>query len=166
MKHPPVEPTAPPWGKDRLLGYEWLVQPILDEHCVSCHGTSEPDGGIDLSRTRADDGLFQSFRTLFGIRPDGTSTDRTFVSVANRFSDSSVTKPMQFGSHRSSLMETLLTDPLHQREVKLSDEQWYALVTWIDSNAPYHDRFIDKRPKKGVDQWSNDHKLPFRLSQP
>ena len=122
-----------------------LIQPILDQHCVRCHGDSEPDGGLDFTANRADDGFYQSFRTLFGRPPNGGPAGRLLISVADRFSDSSVTRPKQFGSHRSPLIDTLLNDPLHGREVKLDSEQWYALVTWIDSNAPYYDRFIDKR---------------------
>ena len=31
----------------------------------------------------------------------------------------------------------------------MDEADWYALVTWVDCNAPYHDRFIDKRPGDG-----------------
>ena len=30
LRRPPDRPAPPPWGAQRLLGYEWLVQPILD----------------------------------------------------------------------------------------------------------------------------------------
>lgn len=146
LKQPPVEPVAPPWGNQRLLGYEWLIQPILDQHCTRCHGPTRADGDLDLGPSRNADGLLQSFATMFGRGSDGQSTGQVLVSVADRFSDSSVSQPKQFGSHRSSLVTTLLEDPLHLREVQLDEDQWYALVTWIDCNAPYYDRFINKRP--------------------
>ena len=149
LQRPPVGPAPPPWGSDRLLGYEWLIQPILDQHCVRCHGPHCADGDIDLSGQRSEDGLLRSFRTMFGDRSNGQSSGKTLVSIADRFSDSSVTKPKQFGSHRSPLVTVLLNDPLHQREVQLNDVEWYSLVTWIDCNAPYYDRFINKRPADG-----------------
>ncbi|MCL4207745.1 MAG: hypothetical protein KJ000_35115 [Pirellulaceae bacterium] len=149
MLQPPEQPAPPPWGSDRLLGYEWLVQPVLDRHCVSCHGAKEPDGGIDLSGLRAEDGLLRSYRTMFG-GPAGTpSAASSLVSVADRFSDSSVTQPKQFGSHRSRLITVLREDPLHVREVRMDEADWISLVTWIDCNAPYYDRFINKRPGDG-----------------
>jgi len=149
LMRPPREPTPPSWGAEKMLGYEWLVQPTLDRHCVRCHGAEKPDGGIDLTGRRAEDGFFQSFRTMFGRLPDGQKTDRHLVSVANRFSDSSVSKPKQFGSHRSPLITVLLEDELHRGEVKLNDDEWLSLVTWVDTNSPYYDRFINKRPTDG-----------------
>jgi hypothetical protein len=71
------------------------------------------------------------------------------VSIVDRRSDSSITKARQFGSHRSRLIRVLLEDPLHREEVKLDDDEWLALVTWVDANAPYHDSFYNRRPADG-----------------
>ncbi|MFW6161377.1 MAG: hypothetical protein ACODAJ_01330 [Planctomycetota bacterium] len=149
LRRPPSAPEAPPWGREKLLGYEWLVQPILDEHCVRCHGAEKPDGGIDLSATRAADGLVQSYRTLLGLQPGQKKPGRRLVAVANRFSNVDVTRPRQFGSRRSPFITVLLSDPLHKKEVHLKEDDWYALVTWVDANAPYYDAFVNKRPAAG-----------------
>jgi hypothetical protein len=132
-----------------MLGYEWLVQPILDRQCVRCHGAEEPDGGLDLTGTRADDGLYQSFRTMFGLVPDAKEKGRLLVSCSDRFSNADVSKPKQFGSHKSPLVRVLLDDDLHKKEVQLSPTDWFSLVTWVDANAPYHDAFMNKRPSAG-----------------
>jgi hypothetical protein len=149
LSRDPQVPKPPPWGAQRLLGYEWLVQPIFDRHCVRCHGPDNPDGGIDLSATLADDGFYQSFRTLFGKGPHGEKDAPVLVSVSNRFDGAAVTQPKQFGSHRSRLVQLMLTDKLHRDETALGDEEWLALVTWVDANAPYHDAFLNKRPHGG-----------------
>ncbi len=146
LQRAPDPPTPPAWGSDKLLGYEWLVQPILDRHCTRCHDRESPDGNIDLTATRAEDGLYQSFRTMFGRLPGTNETGRVLVSCSDRFSNADVSKPKQFGSHKSPLVQVLLEDSLHREEVKLSDHEWISLVTWIDANAPYHDAFINKRP--------------------
>ncbi len=148
MRRDPSVPQPPPWGADRLLGYEWLVQPIFDRHCTRCHGGTEPDGGIDLSGTRAADGLMQSFHAIFGRNSQG-KTGKSYVSVSNRFGDASVSVAKGFGSHKSRLIGVLLDDSKHLAEVDLSDEEWYSLVTWVDANAPYHDRFFNRRPASG-----------------
>jgi hypothetical protein len=129
-----------------LLGYERLIQPILDQHCTRCHGSSSRRIGF---RRRAADGFLQSFRTLFGLAPGGPqpakpppSAARTLVSVSNRFSGAAVTKPLEFGSHKSPLARVLLDDDLHRREVQLTRDQWLTLVTWVDANAPYYDTFF------------------------
>ena len=142
-------PTPPSWGSERLLGYEWLVQPVFDRNCVECHGAKRPEGGIDLSAVRADDGLLMSYHTLFGSRGDGKPTRSMLVSTADRFSDASITQPKQFGSHQSRLIRTLLDDPLHREHASLTADDWTALVTWVDANAPYYGDFINKRPDCG-----------------
>ncbi len=145
----PHAPEPPPWGAQRLLGYEWLVQPIFDRHCIGCHGREQPEGGIDLSDHRAADGFVQSFRTLFGRRDESGPELPPLVSVSNRFDNAAVTRPMQFGSHRSRLLAVLREDDLHRKEVELSPADWRALVTWIDANAPYYGTFYNRRPEDG-----------------
>lgn len=149
LRRPPDAPDSPPWGTERLLGYEWLVQPILDRHCAECHGQTDPEGGIDLSATRAGDGFVQSFRTLFSRRGESNKEYPPLVSVSDRFDNAAVTAPMQFGSHCSRLVIVLCEDTLHRRQVKLSANEWWTLVTWVDANAPYHDGFLNKRPAGG-----------------
>jgi hypothetical protein len=149
LRREPDRPEPPPWGAEKMLGYEWLVQPILDRHCVECHGADQPAGEIDLSATRAEDGLLQSYRTIMGYRPGEEKRAEPLVSCSNRFSNAAETRPKQFGSHRSRLIGVLRDDPLHRTEVELSERQWAALVTWVDANAPYFDAFIDKRPAEG-----------------
>ena len=147
LQREPVAPKPPHWGAERLLGYEWLVQPILDRHCVRCHGAEKPDGGLDFTGTKAPDGYCQSFRTMFGALPSAKKQGRVLVSISNRFSGASVSQPKEFGSHKSPLIRVLLDDELHRKEVKLDRRDWIALVTWVDANAPYFDTFYNRRPK-------------------
>jgi len=149
LKRAPRTPTPPPWGSEKMLGYEWLVQPILDRHCTSCHGKEDPDGGLDFTATRASDGLCQSFRTMFGVLPGRKEKGRVLVSCSNRFSNADVSKPKEFGSHASPLVRVLVDDELHRSEAELSPTDWLSLVTWVDANAPYYDAFINKRPSAG-----------------
>ncbi len=161
LTRPADTPAPPPWGSRRLIGYEDLIQPILDEHCVKCHapaglaGSSagegkKPAAGLDFSAGRGPDGFCQSFRTMFGYaRGSRKRTGPVLVSVSNRFSGHSVSRPKEFGSHRSKLVRVLLDDARHRKNVRLSEEQWRTLVTWVDVNAPYHDRFFNRRPDDG-----------------
>jgi hypothetical protein len=149
VRREPHVPSPPSWGSEKLLGYEWLVQPILDRHCVRCHGPEKPDGGIDLTATRGEDGLYQSFRTMFGRRAGNSEPGPVLVSCSDRFSNADVSKPKQFGSHKSPLIRVLLDDQLHREEAKLNPREWIELVTWVDANAPYHDGFLNKRPSDG-----------------
>lgn len=149
-KRPPSVPEPPSWGSEKTLGYEWLIQPILDRHCVACHGEKDPDGGLDFTDRKGPDGLCQSYRTMFGALPGKKALGPLLVSCSDRFSNSAVTQPMQFGSHKSPLIRVLLDDELHKKEVCLDSDEWRALVTWVDANAPYHDGFLNKRPADGA----------------
>ncbi len=67
------------------------------------------------------------------------------ISISNRFSDASITQPMEFGSHKSEFILALLEED-HQKRVNMSQEDWIDLVTWVDLNAPYWGSFVDKEP--------------------
>jgi len=149
LQREPSVPDPPPWGAHRLLGYEWLIQPVFDRNCVRCHGHGTPRAGLDLSATRTASGFLQSFCSLFGRRPGAKSASRPLVSVASRLSGAAVSAPKAFGSHRSRLISVLRTDKAHRKRVALKPNEWQALVMWIDANAPYYDTFYQKRPKGG-----------------
>ena len=55
--------------------------------------------------------------------------------------------PLDFGSHRSKLVQVLREGACSKR-AHLSAAEWLRLVTWIDLNGPYHDRFINKRTER------------------
>lgn len=71
------------------------------------------------------------------------------VLLASRFGGAEVTQPYAFGSARSRLIRTLLDDPGHRKEVDMARDEWIALVTWVDLNAPYFDRFSNKDTTSG-----------------
>lgn len=156
----PAAPQPPPWGAERLLDYESLVQPILDRHCTRCHGTEQPAGGIELSARRLPDGFLQSYRSMFGLAWGESSSvplltaiasnraPGQLVAVSDRFSGASVSQPGQFGSARSRLV-LAMADSNHRDEVQLTPDAWTTLVTWIDANAPYYGTFLRKRDFDG-----------------
>jgi hypothetical protein len=66
----PSMPKPPPWGDVALIDYEAMIQPIFDRHCVECHGEEDPEKGLDLTGARGPHGFVQSYRSLFGIKPN------------------------------------------------------------------------------------------------
>ena len=159
LSHAARVPEPPPWGNRKLLGYEWLIQPILDRHCVRCHGKETPKGELNLTAARGEDGFMQSFRSLFGLRRgESKPSGKPLVSVSNRLSSHSVSRVKEFGSHRSPFVTVLRDDALHRDEVRLGPDEWETLATWVDANAPYYDTFFDKSPSGGADPVRN-HRL-------
>ncbi len=142
------EPSAlmpPPWG-DRPLSFLRDVQPVLDRHCVRCHGGLKPAGKLDFSGglTTRDPhipgyGYNRAFETIL--------ENKLVVRSLARLQDSRITPPLAYGSHKSRLLNAL-ADEHHVRDVKLSKEDRLRVAMWIDANAPYHDSFVNKRPDK------------------
>lgn len=164
LNRPPDAPQPPSWGAEKLLDYEKMIQPIFDEYCVRCHGGGEANGGVDLSDVREEDGFLRSWHTLFGQHQ--AEQEGQLVSLSNRYDGSGVTRPMQFGSHRSRLVRVLLDDPLHRSEAQLPERQWRTLVAWVDANAPYYSTFYNRRPADGGEprrDVEKDFPLPAEL---
>jgi hypothetical protein len=66
-----------------------MIQPILDRHCVRCHGATPPTHEPDLTNFRDPYGFAQSYRSLFGIRRDmptplGDGYPEVFADVPRR----------------------------------------------------------------------------------
>ena len=162
MSRTPSTPTPPPWGTERPINYLVDVQPVFDRHCVSCHSGLRPAAGLDFSgglmppgpmaRPLAHqqtwpfsqrfnfDGLNRSYRTII---------ENELVVYSNKHDWASATaQTRQFGSSQSNLIEAIVSGPCSSLiTIKPGDEDWYRLVTWIDANAQYHDRFVNSRPK-------------------
>lgn len=142
---PPSPFIRPPWG-DRPISFLRDVQPVLDRHCVRCHGGLKPAGGLDLCG-----GL-----TSYDLAVAGYGYNRAYASILTRglvscsparMQDATVTQPLAYGSLKSRLISAM-DGTAHAKEVTLAPEEKLRLTMWIDANAPYHDRFIDKRASR------------------
>ncbi len=159
MLRDPSVPQPPPWGV-RPISFLREVQPIFDRHCVRCHGGLKPAAGLDFCGGLTP-GLRGQSSPVAGYgynRAFDTIISRGLVSWSPVQGDASITQSKAFGSHRSKLVEVLRAGACSKR-AKLSEEEWYRLVTWIDANAPYHDGFVNKRPAEPPYSLPNDQEL-------
>jgi hypothetical protein len=124
LRRPPsdIEPVA---DVPDVLDFPRDVQPILDRHCVRCHGGLAPDGKIDLSSAPSGHLVFmRSYYTLMtkpGLVAHGQDAD------GNR-------PPRSIGSSASRLMATL--EPAHFG-VRLSATERQRIRLWIETGAAY-----------------------------
>jgi mono/diheme cytochrome c family protein len=135
LKHPPSPLEPPPWGSDRAISFLRDVQPVLDRNCVRCHSGLKPANGLDFSG-----GLTERYNRAWE-----TINAAGLVSRSNVGEDSRITQPLQFGSHRSKLIDVVRSG--HKGRVSLSSDDFLRLVTWVDANAIYDAGFINKRPQ-------------------
>ncbi len=154
---PPRNLTPPSWGRDGILDFPGLVQPVLDKYCVECHGGADPGGGYDLSgdKTRY---FSMSYDNLLGrsrsYRQHNMDTGEMLPEEAAKGkplvhffwllrTPTAVNQPLTTGTLASRLPDYF--EQAHVgRPVPLEDKQ--RIYAWIDANVPYYGTYADNRP--------------------
>lgn len=128
----------------RPLHYPTDIQPILDGHCVRCHGGE---------KTEADLVLTGELTTFFN-RSYEEIMQRKLIAYVQEFlgADPEAQKgnvaplgPKALGSHASSLIAVLRKG---HHDVELSEAEWARLTTWVDANGPYYGSYFGRRNLK------------------
>ena len=126
MLEEPARPGPESWGSG-YIDYPTMVQPILDQHCVRCHGGEEGIAkGLDLSGgwTWA---FNISYETLIKHRLIG------FLNCHNSsVHTSEVLPPRTAGSGAAPLAEKLIT-----RYTQLPRRDRDLILAWMDTNSDY-----------------------------
>lgn len=144
-----LQPTYSVSGKP--FSYAKMVQPILNQHCVSCHSAGKKAAKYDLSDTVVIDNLkekalqstrhkfYQSYLTLLGVgrRSDGC-LDAGFpnenVDYYTRLATVELTPPYYAGSIKSGVIKKLLAG---HGKTKISSDEIGIIACWIDLNVPF-----------------------------
>lgn len=140
LRPPSAIKPAPDGSKP--FSYSILVQPVLDQHCVQCHSSTDPQGGVDLSSTPVGE-FTASYKAL---APRVPYSEWKGTPQANA---EPLTPPDQFGARASPLMALLLKG---HGDVTLSAEELERLTTWMDANALFYGTFDpadQKRQQRG-----------------
>ena len=124
-------PIKPGPDGSKPLNYAILVQPILNKHCVDCHGEKDPDGGITLTGT-PEKQFTRSYNALVRLV---SYSEWKSTPQANH---EPLTYPDQFGARASKLMRLLSEG---HEGVELSEKELERLITWMDANALFYGTF-------------------------
>ena len=150
MRRAPSVITAPAWG-DATVGFPRFVQPVLDKHCVSCHGGQTPKGGLDLTH-RTEKGTLLSWpyvKLVYGNKPGKTMEEMKKTSIAGPIfpyavypnpevkfpTQDTVVPPMTAMSYRSPLVEIVSSGKHHK--VKVSPAEEAMIIAWVDALCLY-----------------------------
>jgi len=130
LKKPPVHPQPQP-GDDtaaRPIHFVTDVQPVLDKHCVKCHGGERTMAGLDL-RGELTVAFSRSYeRLLRYVKTTDEGSD---------FGGSEYLPPKSVGSHASPLIKQL-DKGCTGMEYELPLEDYVKITTWVDANAVYY----------------------------
>jgi hypothetical protein len=137
------EPSAITPGPDgtRPFSYPRLVQPILDRHCIDCHGDDEPAGGLPLTGT-AEGQWSRSYVSLMEgpvFLREGTNPENAADSLVPRYGAwNPVHRTVpggRYGSLGSRLLELLEAG---HSGAELKDAELRRLALWIDCNGVFY----------------------------
>jgi len=136
LKRPPSKIEPGPDGS-KPLSYPILVQPVLDNHCVRCHGGEKPAGpeGKPIVLTGEPEGEFSRSYNALAPRVAYTAWGKGEFPEGNC---EPITQPGAFGAIASPLMQMLLKG---HKEVELSGEDIDRLTTWMDANGLFYGTF-------------------------
>jgi len=138
-----VELTQPVGPKyTGAFSFARTVQPVLDRHCIGCHGLKDPPKGMNLLGT-------PSGRA--NLAHDSLVKDRSLVKVAYRNGETPVSKPKDYFAHAGRLAQHLLSghkDKDGKPRVNLDTESFQRIVDWLDLNAQYYGDYSHNRPER------------------
>ncbi len=141
----------------QVIHYPTDIQPILDAKCVSCHGQTDPAGGLTLTGEVT---LFYntSYEALASkelaglIIPEFTS----FLAGDRGNYNGAYLPPRSLGCATSTMMD-LLTNPAHPKNAKddhcqmLTDRELMIVSRWVDSNYQFYGSYFGRQHP----QWVN-----------
>ncbi|MCY2989917.1 MAG: hypothetical protein NTY19_18900, partial [Planctomycetota bacterium] len=117
-----------------------VVQPVLDRHCVRCHGGEKSEQGVDLS-AKPQNGFTRAYWALCANRPS-QAPGAPLSPLVPRFEQRNqiqMTPPGgQYGALGSRLMKLVRAG---HEDVKLGDSDLRRLAAWIDCNAVFYGSF-------------------------
>jgi len=123
-----------PWlGPEREFSYQAEVQPVWDAKCLGCH---------DYGGTGAEKLVLAGDRTLAFCASYNELWRKGYVKVVGA-GPAEVQPPLSWGSHVSPLVDAITSEHCG---VRLSDEEFARVVTWIDLNAPYYPTYASAYP--------------------
>ncbi len=136
------------------FSYAKTIQPIFNQHCVSCHAPGKKAAKIDLSDTIVEDGkdhkgtemtrlkFYQSYLTLLDVKWDngkrGKRLDQgrpnKWVDYYTRMATTELTPPYYAGSTKSGIIKMLQNG---HGKTQITKEEIGAISAWIDLNVPF-----------------------------
>jgi hypothetical protein len=144
------------WGSG-YVDYPSMVQPILDKHCVSCHGGEKGiAAGMDLSG-----GWTEHFNISYENLANRLETQLTAYWIAGidcmngtALWSSQLFPPRSHGSGAAPLAELLVRG--HNGYIPdLTRRERDLIMAWIDTNGLYHGNWDETEAGCAIRDWKN-----------
>ena len=139
MAKAPVMPGPQPGDTtgQQVIHFPSYVQPVLDRHCIKCHGDDDPADGLDLTGALTE--VFsRSYENIM---------ERDLVVTYREASDwegTPYSPPKTIGSHASRFIRALREGEQH-KDLNLPIEDFARLATWVDASGVYYGSYWGRR---------------------
>ena len=141
---------APWFGPARGFSFAREVQPVLDRRCLGCHnGQTPPNLRGDLAITDWNSDISGHASPDVGGKFSLAYAElHRYVRRPGIESDFHLLSPMEYHADTTELVQILQRD---HYGVRLNDEEWSRILTWIDFNAPFHGAWSEILGKERVE---------------
>jgi hypothetical protein len=146
-----------PWyGPVRGFSFAREVQPVLDRYCVGCHDGRTRPGEPAIADLRGER-IISDWNSDIAGHVSAAVGGKFSVAYAelHRFvrrpgieDDIHMLAPMEYHADSTELVQMLRKG---HYDVRLDEESWDRLVTWIDLNAPYHGTWTEIAGRQQVE---------------
>jgi mono/diheme cytochrome c family protein len=129
----------PPPGARHGGGFSFArsVQPVLDRHCIKCHG---------LERTEADLTLLGTPTAQFSVAYESLVSRPGLVKLAHPYQETDVSHVKDYGAHAGRLGPLLLTG--YREKGRMDREGFARIAEWLDLNGQYYGDYSFSRAER------------------
>lgn len=129
------------WGSG-VLDYPTMVQPILDKHCVSCHGGEEGfAAGLDLTGgwTEYFNNSYENLVSRRELQYKASLIAGVCSMNGTAYYSAPIFPAYAIGSPAAPLAQVILEGDLgHKGRFTMTRPERDLILAWIDGNGPYH----------------------------
>jgi hypothetical protein len=145
--------AAPSWSVTGF-SYPHIVQPILDQHCVECHGRDTPAGNLELTGDKTDffnvsyENLVRRGTQAFDWERGGAPGDfgknkyTSWIATYNGQEKNILEiEPGHWGAKASWLARIIDEDHPDQQgkhQIDMTADEKARVYAWLDLNVPYY----------------------------
>ncbi len=176
---PPQKLKVPEWGRQNF-DYSTIVQPVLDENCITCHNARKQPHGVDLTGDKTDfwnvsyeylarkgtHGETDPFRhNVKKMEEVGENPYVKWTPTINGAEQNILmVKPRTWGSPASKLTEIIMSghpDKNGEKRFEMDDKSMRRIFAWMDLNVPYYRDSKTNHPN----QWGSRMMRPEHLDE-
>jgi mono/diheme cytochrome c family protein len=165
-----IHDIAPPVGPKYAggLSFPKTVQPVLDRHCIGCHGLEQTAGGINLLGTM--DPAPLKLGTIRASAAYNALAGRPgLVSIAHRNQETVASVPMDYYSHAGRLADLLLRGDANHQSLGgpkgIDPDGFRRIVQWLDVNAEFYGDYSWNKPEWAGTDPEGERKLREHIAQ-